>query len=56
MTYGFKNINLDHYTGLMADDQNHLKEMIDSGDYTSFIRYYADFAGKTLEETNALII
>jgi len=52
LSKGFDNINLADYEGLLD-----LGEGIElSGSYQDFVKKYADFAGKTIEETNALIV
>ena len=56
LSRGIDNINIDSYTGLIADDRKALEDALASKDYVSFIKDYADLAGKSLEETNALIV
>lgn len=52
LSKGFDNIDLSQYEGLI-----NLGEGIElSGSYQDFVKNYVDLAGKTIEETNALIV
>ena len=60
LSKGFENINLEDYEGLLSEEVDayakaELDRIMQSGNYLDFVTTYAQFAGKTLEETDNLI-
>ena len=56
LSKGFENINLEDYSGLVSENKAAIKKAIKTGNYEQFIKDYAAWAGRSIEETNALIV
>ncbi len=55
LSKGFENVNFADYEGLIASDDM-LEVAKSTGDYKGFVKRYAALAGKTLDETNELLL